>query len=122
MTERDPTPEEATEINETALALRLAELRLGGSLSDALPPAILARAIVRIFHLLRPVWQNDPVFKEKWGAILHGLYLPAVKTPGAWRWVADRDNLEALEALEELLLRHSRGTFGFGPDGGEVLG
>lgn len=119
MPEREPTPEDRKDIDATALTLRLSDLCRGRH-TGPLPAAILARPIVRIAELLYPLWQNDARFEAEWRKALHGLYADAARTPMAWRFMEDADNLAALEALYNLLARQASASGA--SDGGDVHG
>lgn len=118
MPEREPTPEEWKDIDAGTLGFRLIELCQGRKLGP-LPASTLARPIARIATLLRPLWQNDARFEGEWQKALHGLYANAARTPEAWMFIEDTDNLAALEALYNLL---SRNAHALDPDGGDLHG
>jgi len=68
--------------------------------------ARMTDAILRILQRLMPVWEKDPKFEEIWNEVAMGHYITAGQNPSIWPYLWQKDNLDALEAIADLLWRH----------------
>lgn len=70
-------------------------------------PARMTGTILRILDRLRYVWQKDPQFEADWDQVAMGHYITAGHNTPIWPYLWHEDNLQALEAIADMLWRHS---------------